>query len=305
MPNWKEVLEEVKLLSCEEGKFPFEEIRDKYLKLLHETTNRNVIAYYSGWLHRNGVESGITDIDQNAFMTMVHGLDRSKGLDLILHTPGGNIAATQSIGHYIKSMFNDDIRVIVPHLAMSAGTMIACASKEIIMGKHSSLGPTDPQFGQLSASAILEEFDNAKKEVEANPKVTELWKVIISKYSPTLLGECDKACEWGKTIIKNWLKDNMFKADKDAQKKADIASEFLGNHKISKHHSKHFSVEELRNMKDGVGLKIGLLEKDQTFQDLVLTVHHTFMHTFANSSAIKIIQNHTGIKVITTDNNKK
>ena len=43
--------------------------------------------------------------------------------------------------------------------------------------------------------------------------------------------------------------------------------------------------------------KIGLIIKsleddfDQEFQDLVLTVHHSFMHTFSSSGAIKIIEN--------------
>lgn len=30
-------------------------------------------------------------------MTTIHGLDRTKGLDLVLHTPGGDLAATESL----------------------------------------------------------------------------------------------------------------------------------------------------------------------------------------------------------------
>ncbi len=63
---------------------------------------------------------------------------------MILHTPGGDIAATESIVDYLYCMFDKDIRVIVPQISMSAGTMIALASKEIVMGKHSNLGPIDP-----------------------------------------------------------------------------------------------------------------------------------------------------------------
>ena len=55
---------------------------------------------------------------------------------------------------------------------MSAATMIACASDEIMMGKHSSLGPIDPQFiinsGQganaFPAQAILDQFEIAKED---------------------------------------------------------------------------------------------------------------------------------------------
>ena len=70
--------------------------------------------------------------------------NRKNGLDLILHTPGGDIAATESLVYYLKQIFGRNIRVFVPQMAMSAGTMIALASKEIIMGKESSLGPIDP-----------------------------------------------------------------------------------------------------------------------------------------------------------------
>jgi ClpP class serine protease len=73
-------------------------------------------------------------------------MDRSKGLDLILHTPGGDMAATESLVDYLRQMFGKDIRAIVPQIAMSGGTMIALAWKEILMGKHSNLGPIDPQF---------------------------------------------------------------------------------------------------------------------------------------------------------------
>ncbi len=50
-------------------------------------------------------------------MNALYGLDKSKGLDLILHTPGGDFAATQSIVGYLYSFFSGDVRVIVPHTA--------------------------------------------------------------------------------------------------------------------------------------------------------------------------------------------
>ncbi len=68
-------------------------------------------------------------------MMAIHNLDRTKGLDLIIHTPGGNIAATESIVDYLRRMFPDDIRAIIPQIAMSAGTMLACACNTILMAK--------------------------------------------------------------------------------------------------------------------------------------------------------------------------
>lgn len=60
----------------------------KYVKLLSEHTNRNVILYYSGWLNVSPDNPvSINDNDMNGFMAMTHGLTFEKRLDLILHTP--------------------------------------------------------------------------------------------------------------------------------------------------------------------------------------------------------------------------
>lgn len=137
----------------------------KYLKGLFDKTNRNVIAYYSGWLEKEGIRGvDITDSDKNAFMAAIHKFDRTKGFDLILHTPGGNVATTESLLDYLRIMFGDNIRAIIPQLAMSAGTMISCACKEIIMGKPSNLGPIDPQFGGIAAHGVIDEFEKKQKK---------------------------------------------------------------------------------------------------------------------------------------------
>jgi len=64
-------------------------------------------------------------------------------IDLILHSSGGSAEATEAIVKYLRSKF-EHIRVIIPYGAMSAATMLACAADEIIMGKHSFIGPIDP-----------------------------------------------------------------------------------------------------------------------------------------------------------------
>ena len=157
----------------------------------------------------------MNDKDKNAFMVNIHKLDRTKGLDLILHTPGGDIAATESLVDYLYAMYGNDIRVIVPQISMSAGTMIAFASKEIVMGKHSNLGPIDPQMGGLACQAVLNEFENAKADIKINPQSAALWQVIIGKYHPTFLGACKQAIEWSEKMVFEWLKNNMCAGDEE------------------------------------------------------------------------------------------
>ena len=105
-------------------------VRRKYLRMLHDKTGRNTIAYYSGFFSKQKIEGlSINDQDKNGFMLCVHDVDKTKGLDLILHTPGGSISATESIVHYLRHMFGSDIRAIIPQISMSAGTMLACSCK--------------------------------------------------------------------------------------------------------------------------------------------------------------------------------
>ena len=181
-------------------------------------TGRNVIAYYSGWLHHPDYQVGISDTDMNGFMNAICGLDVSKGLDLILHTPGGGVAATESIANYLRNIFGDNIRGIVPQLAMSGGTVLSCACKEIIMGKQSSIGPIDPIIGGFSAYAVIEEFNEALEDVKKDPNTSLVWREIISQYSPTLVGECEKSIDWSGDITKNLLETGMFK---DCEDKAE------------------------------------------------------------------------------------
>ncbi len=299
MPDLKEILDEIKELEQEGSSI--DKIRRSYITRLAKERGRNVIIYYSGWLQKPTIpENSIMDIDVNGFMTTCHKLDKSKGLDLILHTPGGSIAATETIVNYLRSVFNCDITAFIPQIAMSAGTMIACSCKEIYMGKQSSLGPVDPQFlfpgvGQVAAWGILEEVERGLKEIKENKESQVLWANIFAKYPPTFVGTCEKAIEWSQQITTAWLQDCMFKDDKDAKTKAETVVKTLSSHKETKSHSRHLSKEKCKE----IGLKIIDLENDQKLQDLVLSVHHACMLTLQQQHIVKIIENQNSKMFVT------
>ncbi|WP_052125148.1 SDH family Clp fold serine proteinase [Vibrio sinaloensis] len=291
MPNWNDVLKEIGEASANS---PVDVIRKKYLTELGDYTNRNIIAYYSGFLQKTAPDAqamgSINDDDKNGFMNVIHGMDTSKGLDLIIHTPGGDIAAVESIVNYLHSKFGNDIRAIVPQMAMSAGTMLSCACKEIVMGKQSNLGPFDPQFGGIPAHGVLEEFEKAKREVLQNPAAAQFWQLVLHKYHPTFVGECEKAISWASIIVKQWLMNVMFSGDPDAETKADSVVSALNNHEDTFAHARHIHLAQIREL----GLVVSELEDDQNFQDLVLTVHHSYMHTLGGTTVMKAIENNTG-----------
>ncbi|MCG7978242.1 MAG: S49 family peptidase [Candidatus Thiodiazotropha endolucinida] len=293
MPNWNQVLKEIQSINIDH---PIDSVRRKYLKQLSKYTGRVTIAYYSGWLDAR-TQSPIlivNDEDKNAFMSVVHKANRAAGLDLILHTPGGNIAAAESIVNYLRQMFGSNIRAIIPQLAMSAGTMIACSCNQIIMGKQSNIGPIDPQVNGIPASGVIEEFETAIKIIKKDPSATPMWQAIVGKYHPTFLGECQKAIEWSKEITKEWLMTGMFEGIPNAEVVASTIVDNLSDHGETKTHSRHIHVDACEAM----GLKITRMETDDKLQDLILTTHHAFMHTFSGSDALKIVENERGISMV-------
>jgi len=286
MSDWNDLLDEIK-----ESGSTHDIIRRKYLKKLGDLTQRNVIVYYSGWLQKPDVVSvHITDRDKNGFMTTIHGLNPAKGLDLLLHTPGGETAATESIVDYLRNVFGTNMRAVVPQLAMSAGTMIACACSSILMGTHSSLGPIDPQFNGIPAHGVIEEFKQAHEEIQADRSKIPLWQPIIAKYMPTMIGECQKVIDWSEEMVREWLKTGMFREDTDVDTKINRIIQELGSHALTKSHARHLSASKCED----IGLKIEHLENDHALQEAVLAVHYACIHTLTSTPAAKIIENHNG-----------
>lgn len=302
MSNWNDIFREVEE-TTRNAKNPHDSVRHRYLKEFSERTDRNVVAYYSGWLQKTGYQYNnivsINDEDKNGFMACFYQMDFSKGLDLFIHSPGGAVAATESIIHYIRAKFDDDVRVFVPQLSMSGGTMIALAGKEIWMGTHSNLGPIDPQFGPQPAQLVLSEFDDALAQIRDDPHKIHVWRPILEQIPPTFLSTCKHAIKWSKEIGKTALTTSMFKDDPERDDKAQRIVDFLTDADITKNHGRHLHREECA----GAGLKIVDFELDQEMQNAILCVHHAYMISLMNTPIVKIIENHSGIshvKVVST-----
>lgn len=305
MPNWSEVLQQIQQTQGQHQFFAGNAqnlVRHQYLKSLNEKTGRNIIAYYSGFLSKPNVfGTELNDEDKNGFMMAVHKMDRSKGLDLILHTPGGGITATQSIVDYLYKMFKKegdpvpDIRAIVPQIAMSAGTMIACSCKEIWMAKHSNMGPIDPQLLGVPAYGVLREFRRACAAVKRDPSSVPIWQSIMGQYKPTFLSRCENAIKLSNEFVKDNLAKVMFYGKKDAKKRASKVVHCLTHYTGNKTHDRHIHGEECLKM----GLVVKSIEDDPSsdvdFQDLILTVHHCYMHILMNTPVFKVIENHMGV----------
>lgn len=301
MPAWGELLAELQPHTDASGKtipaLTCDELRTKYISALAQKTGRNVVAYYSGWLKPGKTQNiDINDSDITGFMNALKGLDENKGLDLILHTPGGNPTATEGIVKYLHSKFGNNIRVIVPQMAMSAGTMLACSASKIIMGKHSCLGPIDPQYGGIPAYNIVNEFKEAKSDLDQNPQAKTYWELQLKKYPAAFFYSVVDSINLSSALVSDWLTDYMFEGEdpKAVSKKVKtIVGKLNANNKS---HSRHFTFDFCKNL----GLNVEPLESDQDLQELVLSVHHAFVITIDATPATKIIENQNGSRYITS-----
>ena len=270
------------------------DFRAEKMNKLREYTGRNIICYYSAWVQKpiNNPDFIINDNDINGFMNAIQGMDKNKGLDLMIQTPGGSVTATESIVIYLNLIFNNSIRFIVLHLAMSARTMIACASKEILMGKQSSLGPIDPQYKNVPTQGVIKEFKRAFDEISADPNKSLIWREIIKQYRPTFVGECENIVDMADSIVREWLKDNMLSDDKDADVKIKTIMKEISDHDSSKVHDRHYDYEKCKEL----GLNVLPIECNQELQDRVLELYHSYV------SSTYVLK--TAIKYIESDNNR-
>ncbi len=120
----------------------------------------------------------ITIEDSERILRAIRMTPDNMPIDLVIHTPGGlALAATQIANALLKH--KAPVRVIVPHFAMSGGTLIALSADEIVMDPNAVLGPVDPQIGQMPAASILKVLE--KKAINEVDDQTIIYADVAEK----------------------------------------------------------------------------------------------------------------------------
>ena len=279
MPAWNELLDEFAATPQDQQA---DWLKGRLLGALKQVgslrNNRNVMFYGSAFLQKPQLPAPtliVMNEDINGLMSVVYGMDCSKGLTLILHTPGGSTNATETFVAYLRSKFKD-IEVAVPTFAMSAGTMISLAADRIIMGRQSQLGPIDPQFPmgmrQTSARAVVDQFNMAKAEIRQDAILAHAWAPILANLGPALLQEALDAIEYSERMVRTWLEAYMLRGKKNAKKKARAIASHFNDATTHKSHGRRIDRDEARAQ----GVTVEDLEVSQDLQDAVLTAYHVF-----------------------------
>lgn len=147
------------------SRYQLQRAREQLMRLLEKKRKSRVITL----IHRQET-MGIFGIPLIRFITIEDSEEVLRAIrmtpddmpiDFIIHTPGGLALAATQIANALAD-HKGEVRVIVPHYAMSGGTLIALAADRIIMDPHAVLGPVDPLVGNLPAASI-------KRTVETKP----------------------------------------------------------------------------------------------------------------------------------------
>ena len=302
MPSWNDLLTELNgILPPARPAWFNQKIADALTATARLRGDRNVIFYASSFLQRPQAHPHYTQLtteELNGLMSVIYGMSWDQHLTLLLHTPGGQTNAAESFVAYLQSKF-DDIEVIVPTLAMSAGTMISLSANRIIMGRQSQLGPIDPQIplpsqGRfVSARAIVEQFEAAKKDIvppDGDLQRAHAWAPVLQSLGPGLLQEAENALSYGESMVGRWLEERMF-ADEDGERvRATEAAKHFNDASTHKSHGRRIDRAEARDH----GLVVEDLEDDQDLQESVLTAYHLVTLLFEQSPAAKILWTNHG-----------
>lgn len=142
--------------------------------------------------------------DSEQVLTAIRLTCKDCPIDLILHTPGGLVLASEQIAEALLR-HEGKVTVFVPHYAMSGGTLIALAADELVMDQNAVLGPLDPQLGQYPAASLV-------KVMETKPiKDIDDQTVILADVA-------GKALQQVKITVKKLLAKHM--DDENAEKVA-------------------------------------------------------------------------------------
>jgi hypothetical protein len=272
------------------------DFRKEFLEKMNNETGRDIIVHYSTWQSKSAPGSllSISQDDRISFQSAIDGLNGDcEELDLILHTPGGDIQATKMIVHALRKRYKH-IRVIVPITAMSAGTMIALSADEIILTDSSNLGPIDPQIylksidSFIPANEIDNVVNNAKKEI-ASKKNINYWGFELNKYPAAIHQMCLNTIKQSKLMTREWLKNGMLRGEKNAEQSAIDIEKYFSNYQNHLTHGNHLTYDELTSALPR--LKISLADKE--LSDLIYGVFYAY-DIFAMSvpQMVKVTENH-------------
>ena len=184
----------------------------------------------------------IDDHDADLIESVIQSCDLSKGLVLVLNSPGGSGLAAERIVNVLRSYSPTGFEVVIPRAAKSAATMIAMGATQLHMSKTSELGPVDPQIIQrqgeksevLPAYVIIDAYSELMDEAAKTKGNLHPYLQQLQKYDPAFIKDLEREMDLSEKISLNVLGTGMLSGKTEAEITTAIAK-FLDPHETVSH----------------------------------------------------------------------
>lgn len=191
-----------------------------------ETTQPKLLCYVTG------NKAPVDRADTLGFVDMLHNVNPGDPIDLILHTPGGDVDAAEKLITLVRSATGEEgqLRIIVPDYAKSAGTLMALGANTLLMSDSSELGPIDPQVSSkdgngndvvYSVLTYLYAYEEAKQALSDRPDDVAN-RITFEKFDPTLVRKFTSVRDRARLFAENLLKRRGANFSKIASELMDI-----------------------------------------------------------------------------------
>jgi hypothetical protein len=236
-------------------------------------TPRRLLLYVANIDHP---ASSLTPADIVPLGDALASLGKVERLDVLLHTTGGSGDMAEKFIEMCRSHCKGELRVIVPNMAKSAGTLIALGADIIVMGYCSELGPIDPQIqitvgGRpqwVSAWTFIRTRDLLQQKAQdainrgENPAV---YLQQLAGLDPVFVTHCEQLMTFAKQLVRKFIFGRIFD-EKVAEERAKQVVDFLGNVEEHITHGRLILARELREKCGSVLNIIELPEDDASWQ---------------------------------------
>ncbi len=211
-------------------------------KKLEEEFDGKLLVYVTS--DRPNMSAQIAPDVIDYFINQLDKIGSCRKLILYLYTRGGDTSAAWNIVNLLK-MYGDELEVIVPHKAHSAGTMISLGANRIIMTKQATLSPIDPSITTplnpqapgngnpipVSVEAVNGYLDYARDELKISDQkiLSDIFMKLSDSVSPLVLGEVYRSRAQIKMLAKSLLVNQKL-GESEIQKVVEFLCSESGSH---------------------------------------------------------------------------
>ena len=211
------------------------------IQKIEKSRNSKVITYVTG--DRQPFVTKVAEDIIPIFAKHLEKIGKQDKISLFLYTRGGDMITPIRLIKLMRS-YADEIEMIIPYRAHSAGTLISIGADKIVMGRLGELSPVDPSTGhpfnpenplnqkqkmEISVEDLNSYFLLAKEKAGVkDEQMVNVFEDLTAKIHPLSLGNAYRATRMAKQITEKLLLMHFDKND-DKERIESIVKEITGD----------------------------------------------------------------------------